>query len=283
VTQARRPLGGVSVRLRALARRAAYALLDVHAWVAGPSASPPRWLPLVGSGDFESIGRRYLGYFIEIGGLRPTAHVLDIGCGLGRMATPLTTYLEPSKGRYVGFDVDARAVRWCRRRIGRRHANFEFHVADVRNVAYHRGGALDGATYPFPYEDATFDFAIATSVFTHLVPEAARNYLREIGRVLRPEGRAFLTFFLLNAESIAGLDRGRSRFDFAHDVGTHRVLDPAVPEAAVALPEDDVLTWLREAGLDVEPPIRYGGWSGRRKMLTGQDVVVAVRTIDEGT
>ncbi len=271
--------GGLPVQLRALARRCAYLVLGAHGWISGEATGPPRWLPLVGAGDFQAIGQRYLRYFADIGRLRPSDHVLDVGCGLGRMAIPLTTFLDQGpdqdQGRYRGFDVDERAIRWCRRRIARYHPNFAFDVADVQNRAYRRAGAVDSATYRFPYPDASFDFAIATSVFTHLLPAGARNYLSETARVLRPGGRAFMTFFLLNEHSLHGIDQRTSKFDFVHDQGTHRVIDLQVPEAAVGLPESDVTTWLNSSGLQTIDPVYYGSWSGRKKLLTAQDVIVA--------
>ncbi len=50
----------------------------------------PRRLIFVGDGDFKSKGNEFLKYFIEIGGIKKTDHVLDVGCGIGRMAVPLT-------------------------------------------------------------------------------------------------------------------------------------------------------------------------------------------------
>ncbi len=67
-------------------------------------------------GEFRATGEEFLTYFIEIGGLRPSDRVLDVGCGVGRMAVPLTRYLSP-EGRYEGFDVMANAVEWCQRHI----------------------------------------------------------------------------------------------------------------------------------------------------------------------
>jgi SAM-dependent methyltransferase len=40
----------------------------------------------------------------------------------------------------------------------------------------------------FPVLDGAVDFAFAGSVFTHLFEEDAKNYLREVRRVLAPDG-----------------------------------------------------------------------------------------------
>ena len=49
------------------------------------------------------MGRRFLEQFVALGGLKPDHHVLDVGCGIGRMALPLTTFLSAG-GEYREFD-----------------------------------------------------------------------------------------------------------------------------------------------------------------------------------
>jgi hypothetical protein len=46
----------------------------------------PGYGGLIGEGDFDAVGQELLGYFRELAHLEPTERVLDIGCGLGRMA-----------------------------------------------------------------------------------------------------------------------------------------------------------------------------------------------------
>ena len=53
-------------------------------------------------------------YQLEHGALehvpaQPGERVLDIGCGIGRMARPLTPYLTPP-GAYDGFDINADGI-----------------------------------------------------------------------------------------------------------------------------------------------------------------------------
>lgn len=163
------------------------------------SELPPRRLQLaVGGGDFREIGEHFRELFVELGGLEPDHDVLDVGSGSGRMAFALKGWLS---GRYEGFDVVPEAVEWCRRHIASRHPNFNFQVADIRSERYNPRGGYEADDYVFPYEDASFDFAYLTSVFTHLQRPAVENYLGELARVLRPGGRCLATYFLMNAES----------------------------------------------------------------------------------
>jgi SAM-dependent methyltransferase len=148
---------------------------------------PPRRLQVaVGGGDFLAVGQEFRRHFVELGLLAPHHDVLDVGSGSGRMAYALRDWLT---GTYQGFDVVPEAVDWCRREITPRHPNFEFQVADIRSERYNPSGRHEAAEYRFPYEDASFDFAFLTSVFTHLQRPAVDNYVAELARVLRPGGR----------------------------------------------------------------------------------------------
>src|SRR5690349_1101666 len=72
---------------------------------------PPRRLQFVGAGDFAATGDEFLGHLVDLAGLEPTSDVVDIGCGIGRIARPLAGYL--TTGSYAGFDVDPRGIAWC--------------------------------------------------------------------------------------------------------------------------------------------------------------------------
>jgi ubiquinone/menaquinone biosynthesis C-methylase UbiE len=236
---------------------------------------PPRHLAFVGSGDFEQTGQQFLGYFRELGGLGPGDRVLDIGCGIGRMAMPLAGYLDG--GSYAGFDVGREMVRWCQRNITARWPSFEFTWASVYNGKYNPFGKESGTEFRFPYDDASFDFAFATSLFTHLLRDEAHHYLAETARVLRPGGRCLLTFFLLTPEAEAEIAAGRSMLDFAHPIAGGLTTDPAQPEQAIAFAATDVRSALTAVGLRVQEPIHHGLWSNTPGGLTLQDIVIAER------
>ena len=238
--------------------------------------TPPKGKVFFGGGDFNRVGEEYFRYFVELGGLKPDERVLDVGCGIGRMAVPLTRYLS-DRGSYEGIDVFPKGIAWCQENITPRYPNFRFRVADIKNKEYNPGGRFAASEYEFPYEDASFDFVLLTSVFTHLLPDEVENYLSEIRRVLAPGGRCFASFFLLNEDSLDSIRSGKSTIDFRHDFGRYRTKDRETPEAAIAYPEDYVRSLYAERGLGIVEPIRYGAWPGRRDFLSYQDVVVALR------
>lgn len=239
--------------------------------------TPPRSLTLLGAEHFREVGGRFLEFFKELGGLQPGERVLEVGCGAGRMAVPLTRYLGRG-GSYEGFDVAVDEVRWCQKNISARYPQFHFHVSDVFNGAYNPAGRAKPSEYRFPYEDESFDFVLLTSVFTHMLPDDTENYLREVTRVLKSGGRCLTTFFLLTGESLRLVHEGKSRFAFVHDYGTYRVVDPELPEAAVAYREDFVLPLFGRCGLHIRPGVYYGNWCGRSEHLDFQDILIAYKS-----
>ena len=221
----------------------------------------------------STIGRTYFTYFRDLTDLRPSDAVLDIGCGVGRMALPLTEYLTPP-GSYDGFDIVRANVAWCVATVSPRFPHFRFRHADIFSREYNPRGTLAGAGFAFPYPAAGFDFALATSVFTHLLPADAAHYLGEIGRVLKPGGRCLATFFLLNPESDALIDAGKSAIPLRPSAdGVGRIISPDSPEAGVGLSEAAVTVWATAAGLTLDRS-HYGHWCGRPGGFDFQDIVV---------
>lgn len=266
-------------RLRRAGRHAldwvAAAHIDLRLWITGKADPelPPLRLRFVGVGDFRTVGDELKELLVRFG-LRPDHRVLDIGSGVGRVAIPLTRYLD-SAGTYDGFDVVRRAVAWCRRNITRRHPNFRFHHVKVRNTEY-RGSGASASVFRFPFAGASFDFAFATSLFTHLVLAETRQYLQESARVLAPGGRLFATFFILNDHSRQVLPRLDAHYRFPIEQHPLRLADAENPAVGVAIDEAVLIDLIREAGFSTYE-LHYGQWAERSDGVTFQDLVLCGR------
>ena len=151
-----------------------------------PRVTYPRWfrrlrrahgaeaaLKLAVGGEFEAMGLlelETLKYF----GLREDAYLVDVGCGSGRLAAPLSRYL---KGRYLGVDIVPELIEHARRLAGR--PDWRFALGDGLSI---------------PERDEVADMVCFFSVFTHLLHEQSYVYLREAARVLKPDGTIVFSF-----------------------------------------------------------------------------------------
>ncbi len=228
-----------------------------------------------GHGDplyFVAQSYEFLGYFRELCGLGPDSTVLDVGCGVGRMARGLTACL--STGQYHGFDVVREQIDWCSEHITPAYPNFHFQYIDVSNSTYNGKGTISADTLVFPHRDSTFDVVFLASVFTHMLPGAVDNYLREISRVLKPGGRCLITWFLLTDERVRNTERAAFAINKGGKDGVFRVADKDHPEHVVGYYEGHVRTAYTGAGLMIVDPIRFGFWAGTPG-ISGQDIIVA--------
>jgi ubiquinone/menaquinone biosynthesis C-methylase UbiE len=224
--------------------------------------------------ELKATGQQFLRYFIDVCGVKPDAHILDVGCGIGRIAVPLTKYIT-NRGSYDGLDIIPEAIRWCSRKITPRYPNFRFKFANVANQDYNPKGGINAAEYVFPYDDASFDFVFLGSVFTHMLPHEIGRYLFEITRVLKVEGKTLITFFLLTPQTRARVMRGESTLPFIYEGVGFKAISELVPEAAVAFDESYIKEQYERCGLTLTAPIRYGTWSYRFSDFEYQDFIVA--------
>jgi ubiquinone/menaquinone biosynthesis C-methylase UbiE len=262
---------------KSLLRRFVYLPKDVLDSVTGKRDmyTPPKGIMFIGTADFKAAGNEFLTYFKELAGLQPNHSVLDVGCGLGRMAVPLIGYLN-DEGAFEGFDIVPEGIRWATNTITKRHPNFRFRVADLYNKYYNAKGKQRSSEYVFPYADASFDLVFLGSVFTHMLPKDMEHFLDEIVRVLKPGGRALITYFLLNDESRKQIQLGKSTQDFKIPLDDFSLtVNKTRPEAAIAYTEERIRALYKERMLNIEEPIRYGKWCGRDQFLSYQDIVLA--------
>lgn len=131
----------------------------------------------------------------------------------------------------------------------------------------------------FLFLEQHFDFVFLGSVFTHMLPDDVEHYLREISRLLAPNGVCVASYFLLNGETRHGMDAGNSFMSFSveHPSGLCRLHDATKPEAAVALQETFVRRVHKQSGLSIQHVRRGAWWRGEPH---DQDVLTVVRITD---
>jgi 2-polyprenyl-3-methyl-5-hydroxy-6-metoxy-1,4-benzoquinol methylase len=103
--------------------------------------------------------------------LRLRGDFLDVGCGDGL----LMARLAPIMHRVVGIDSEGAAIRWAKEQL-REFANCEL---------------LHTASSDLPFAENVFEVVASADVIEHLKDPA--HHLREISRMLRPEGALVLT------------------------------------------------------------------------------------------
>jgi SAM-dependent methyltransferase len=207
-------------------------------------------------------------------GLTTKSRAFEIGCGLGRIAFPLRFQLL--NGTYDGLDFYPHKIDFLRRRFQSRYPNFCFHHAESPR---HNGSHSD---LKFGFPDASFDTVYAASIFTSLKPDAAREYLREISRVLDPHGRAAIGVFILDhydPRRARPLGFARPQFNFDHFPDrAHRdfaVSDPKTPAPLTAFTQNALLGFAAEAGLTLAEPCIPGLWSASsEKFRLAEDLLI---------
>jgi SAM-dependent methyltransferase len=246
-------------------------------------AIPVRLCNLTGGGPdtFDAIALSHINNVHAACGLRDDMKILEVGCGIGRDAIPLTEILGPA-GRYVGIDVIAESIDWCSANITARHPNFTFVHQDIHDDLHNPSGSIDVHTVRLPVPDSWADLVIMQSVFTHMLSDMVRHYLHEFARVINHRGLIYATVFLvdngiLSTARETNLTPWNLRFEHSAGDGVY-INDPDHPTGAVAYSEDLLEVLVEDAALRFVGPIRRGAWSGSHVFpFDAQDVLVLRR------
>ncbi len=217
---------------------------------------PERFITHIGGAsatakDFNAIGADLALDIYQLGLLaRGDLNVVDLGCGCGRIAMALAPFL--ATGTYLGVDTWAPGIRWATENITSKYPNVTFGRLGKRG----KGGYLGQEAFSLTeVADGSCDLVLAISLFTHLTSEAAVAYLKEIRRVLKPLGVAYLTFFICNdevGEWLADLEvTADGRFSYEGDIVHSYFFDWKIREMLAESRLGPVLK-------------RYGYWRGEQ-------------------
>lgn len=236
-------------KMRLFVRKVFFFPVDIWETITGKrhKYEPPRGDIYIGSGDFIKQGMHQIVLLKEYIKLKPEDAVLDVGSGIGRTAVALTEYMT-TKGRYEGFDVVEKGVKWCKKKITKDFPNFNFIYVPLYNDLYNSSTGK-AQNFKFPYEDNSFDKVFLFSVFTHMGVNEIGNYLCEIKRVLKSGGFCLSTFYIYTSKN-EKIIANNNHFSFPFKKGNYRLMSNEVQSANIALKEELLDELLEQAKLE---------------------------------
>jgi ubiquinone/menaquinone biosynthesis C-methylase UbiE len=154
---------------------------------------------------------------LDIAGITPGEHVLDVGCGTGTLALAAKRRVGAS-GSVYGVDASAEMIARAKAKSARKGLPVEFEVTAAQSL---------------PFADAMFDVVLCTLAMHHLPEHARAEALAEMRRVLKPEGGALIV-------------------EFGRGQGVRALLNPVALLHARRHPRmlDEVSTLMKRAGFE---------------------------------
>jgi SAM-dependent methyltransferase len=239
-----------------------YPLSLINDWTVGAASRaiskrrfpPMRYISRTGCNDVVSPYFFYLTHGVNFwlyvfarGWANLNSRIVDIGSGCGKSAVTLRDFDymgERFHGKYFGFDVDAAMVGWCSLNFDPQH--FTFRAIDRFSSLYNPAGRSKAPARLEGCDDNSIDLVFSQSLFSHLLEDDLRNYVRESWRVLRPGGIMAMTFFCM--DDLRTLHLLGGRWNFVRRQGAAYVENDRYPEAAVAYEKSWVEQACRGAG-----------------------------------
>ena len=105
--------------------------------------------------------------------------VADLGCGPGYYTLALAECVGP-EGKVYAVDSDEKAIGAVEKKAGKRGlGNIEAHASSASDLSFIKDGSVD--------------FVLANGLLCSVAPQYHESAVNEIRRVLKPDGRAYLS------------------------------------------------------------------------------------------
>lgn len=134
-------------------------------------------------GHWEEIGTLQF-EFLKRQGLIESNSFLDIGCGTLRGGRHFIRFLAP--GKYYGVDISSKAIEFANKLVAEEQLEAKRPVLSVNEKKNLKFDEFNGKT---------FDFLLAQSVFTHLMPEHLEECFANVGKVMNEKSMFYFTYF----------------------------------------------------------------------------------------
>jgi ubiquinone/menaquinone biosynthesis C-methylase UbiE len=231
-----------------------------------------------GIDTFEIISQMHMNLLEKFIGINKDHSLLEIGCGIGRDAIPLTKILS-KEGKYVGVDIIKPSIDFCNENISKLYPNFNFVHFNVKDQLHNPDGSSQMIEYKLPMEDKSVDRIFAWSVFTHMYEEDIQYYLKEFKRVLKDDGEIYTTCFIITDDVLKkARETNLTIFDlrFEHKLSEDCFInDPNFPLGAIGYSPARWKTIIDKSGLKLKRNFVQGVWCGYYEFPEdGQDGLV---------
>jgi SAM-dependent methyltransferase len=162
---------------------------DQESLGAGLKPGDPHYRAYVGPPeDYDLIAAMTFNLLTTLG-LRQHHSLLDVGCGSLRIGRLLIPYLN--RGKYFGFEPNEWLVReGIKRELGET-------LVQIKSPTFFFSDSPDTITQA----NASFDFVLAQSIFSHCGLDLIKNWLSAISRSLAQNGALIATFLIGEADS----------------------------------------------------------------------------------
>jgi SAM-dependent methyltransferase len=157
-------------------------------------------------GAWEEIGQLQFD-FLKRRGLQPHHRMLDVGCGTLRGGRHAIRHLEP--GHYTGMDISPKALEYARelvRKEGLAGKRPRLVLSKRKDLQFRE------------FAGEKFDYMLAQSVFTHLMPEHIQECFAHIGGIMNDRSTFYFTYGHGDEYRQTGLKNFKYPFSFFEEL-----------------------------------------------------------------